>query len=217
MLRARLGLSDVGLVYDMTVLNDPIDLPPEAAFSRAFPQGMIGVSGGAEFWPGRGDFGAEVRGRVGGYSLAIGEADYSDSLGAWLIGARYRYGLLNDAVHAQAGLGYHRSSVVLFRYAASDAASPDLLHLGVGGLRSALGASYTLGKLYASAEAAITWAPWPVDRYLGLNVEYEVFQGIHANVGAEVDFRTVTLDVGTQEVEINDRQGGFYLGASYAL
>jgi len=134
-----------------------------------------------------------------------------------MLGARYRYGLLGDSLHAQAGLGYHRSSALLFRYASADAASPELLHLGVGGLRSGLGASYILGKLYASAEAAITWAPWPVDRYLGLNVEYEVYQGVHANLGAEVDFRTMTLNVGSQEVEINDRQGGFFIGASYAL
>jgi len=207
----RLGLLDQGLSYTM-VAPGATTVPEDTAYAKSLPSGVIGFAASAEYWVNSGDIGIEGRVLAGNYDLG-GEVTTEDNVNAYLIGARYRMSL-SDSVRVHGGLGFHSFHTVFFRYEDSetaDAGAPTLVTYPLRGARTAVGLSWTGGPVTARGEVSATFVPWPVDRSLGLGVDYAVMDPLLISAGLDISRRTLDLTVGDDAAELGETRAGLTL------
>lgn len=134
-------------------------------------------------------------------------------------GPRVR-GELGDGLWWHAGLGYHRFTTLLFRYAAITDETPALLRRGVGGARLNAGVTGAFGDLWVDGGIAETFfVLQPIDFQIYSAAEYALSDELAARLSLDLDFRTIRFLIGEDEVEANvrDNETTISFGLSYLL
>jgi hypothetical protein len=213
--RLRLGGLSQSLDYSLVAANDATSLPANTSYSLPLTSGVLGLSVSGEFWPDRGRLGADARLVVGSYDLG-GEADSQDTINTAMLGARGRLGADGPA-DAYAGAWLHSFHTVIFRYAETEdleAGTPDMITYPRVGLRTAIGGTYDLGVVGLRAELGASWAPYPVERSLGLLVDYT---GLHdlwmISAGWEGAWRSMSLVIGEDDASLSESRGALTVQA----
>jgi len=207
----RLGLLNQGLSYTM-VAPGATTVPEDTAYAKSLPTGVFGVAASGEFWIGGGDIGLEGRAQAGSYDLG-GEVATEDNVNAYLFGVRYRYSL-SESVRVYGGLGLSSFHTVFFRYEDSENAessSPTLVKYPLLGGRTAAGLTWTSGPFTARGEVSVTWVPYPVDRSLGLGLDYAIMDPWLVGVGFDINRRTLDLEVGDDAATLGETRAALTL------
>lgn len=220
--RLDLSLGTVARKYSLEVPEPPeeSDVPPEASFQTNALFGAPGLDVGALLWPGNGAIGVDLDFR--GYTdvVEVGGERYSQ-LG-WSAHGDVRYrGELTGDIHWYGTGGVHRFNGLVFRYADDAKTQAELLSKGLWGARLGGGLTYESEPIYVDLQLAETFAPWPVDTFLGMELGYDLQNRVSVRLSYGVDLRSMTFAVGEEEsaveVKIKDQERPLMVGAGYVF
>lgn len=176
--------------------------------------GFVGLSVDALYWLVNADFGSigiegDVGGRLQGFRLMD---DPVLSLQRDVaIGARYRYHM--GALGFDGGLGFHHTNAALFEYANEALTEVSPIGLSLNGARLSAGVALELGRVYATAEIAESFLPFPVATRLGTDLEVRVTDSISGRAMFAYDIRSMNFDTdGNGEGDTRAKQNLMIVG-----
>ncbi len=220
-LRAKFLIQDSGYQLIQTTEEDSSTVPPNAEIT--LPIGLLGIGIQAEYWLMDGALAVEFRERWGRFTVDPGGtgASKGQTLSSLFLGARYRMDT-GGAFKTEAGASLLKTNVAAFRYIKSRT-DAELVNYDVVGARLAGGAAKSLGPVELRVELAETFAPKPVNTFLGLSGE-ALLSGIsiermplmvHGSYGFDMRHMSVVLDgVSTNVLDLSHV---FQVGAGIAL
>ena len=220
-LRAKFLIQDSGFQLVQTTEESSGSVPPKAEL--AVPIGVLGIGIQVEYWLMDGALAVEFRERWARFTVdpAGTGASNGQTLNSLHLGARYRMDT-GGAVKAEAGVSLHRTNVAAFRYLSSQT-DAELVNFNVVGARIGGGIAKSLGPVELRVELAETFAPKPVNTFVGLSGE-TLLSGVsvggmpllvHGSYGFDMRHTDVPLDgVSTNILDISHV---FQVGAGIAL
>jgi len=219
MLEVRLSGLYLGYQYS-AVAEDELELTdPTAAFGDPSRTPIFGAGVEAEYFYARWFVGLDARARFGSYVVSTGDANYNDSLNRWYVGARARYPIPNlEFLRPELGVGYQGSDALLFVFTDDTRTERDIANSSFSGIRTSLGLAADAGPVEVSLEGGTSISMeagrWS-DALLG--AEIEVWNGVHAGLRVEGDWRSVAIEADGVDVEVTDSQLGGRILVGYRL
>ncbi len=221
--RFDLSIGTVARKYDLEVPEptDTMDVPDEAKFETNALFGAPGLDVGALMWPGNQAIGVDLDFR--GYTdrVEVGGDKYSQLGWSFHASARYRGEIPVAGLHWYGMGGVHRFNGLIFRYADDARTEAELLTKGLWGARLGGGVTFERDPIYLDLQLAETFAPWPVDTFLGFEFGYDLANQVSVRASYGVDLRSMTFAVGEDEtaveVKIKDQERPIMVGVGYVF
>ena len=219
MLEVRLSGLYLSYTYSAVAEDEEELTDPTAAFGGGGATPIFGAGAEAEYFYDRWFVGVDARARFGSYAVATGDDTFNDSLNRWYIGARGRWPIPTlEFLRPELGFGYQGSNALVFVFTDDTRTTRDIANDSFSGWRTSLGLAADAGPVEISAEGATTIGleegRW-TEALLG--AEIEVWNGVHAGLRVEGDWRTVAVDADGVDVEVTDSQLGGRLLVGYRL
>ncbi len=213
-----LEVQTMDLSWRQSVVSESAGVfPTEAGFGAETPDRSLGLSARAELWPRKGRFGLETRWRGSTRPDVSEEVVTAGRPGSLAVGLRWRYAT-EGALRAEAGLGGHRSDVLIFRYADEGQTRLHLLDVPVWGLRVSGAAGWDYYRWRFRIEGGETLAGsgfWPVDTWAGLRLDIPLnvlLPGTYVSTRADLDWRTMEFESNDSTAQMQDRQQAVAIG-----
>ncbi|MFN7145253.1 MAG: hypothetical protein ACK4YP_15880, partial [Myxococcota bacterium] len=156
-----------------------------------------------------GGLGLDVRARGQLEWFNVADSPYVNVQRDAIVGARYRRGL-GGLFSFEGSLAAHYTTGVLFRYSDAARSDAELLNFPLVGARLGAILSLESDRVYATLEAAETFAPFPIDPHAEATVDWRLGNTeTTLRVGGAWDYRTMTYaadgegETGTASVEQN--------------
>lgn len=222
--RFDLSVGTVARKYEMETQDytDDMDVPPDADFKTNALFGAPALDVGALMWPGNKAIGVDLDFRAYADRVEVGGEKYSQ--GGWSFNASGRYRgeiAAVNGLHWYGTAGVHRFAGLIFRYADDAKSEAELLSKSLWGARLGGGLTFEKNPFYLDLQLAETFAPWPVDTFLGLEFGYDLQNQISIRASYGADLRSMTFAVGeedpTVEVKIKDQERPLMIGVGYVF
>lgn len=218
--RADLAIGTVARKYTLEVPDPPedSDVPEDADFDTNAVFGAPALDVGIQAWPGDGAIGADLDFR--GYidRVEVGGDKYHQTGSSFHVDGRYR-GEIGSAMHWYGSAGLHHFNGLVFRYADAAKTEAELLSKGLWGARLGGGLQFEKNPIFVDLQLTETFAPWPVDTFVGLDLAYDLDNQISVRLSYGADIRSMTFSVGDDEikVKIKDQERPLMLGVGYVF
>ena len=137
--------------------------------------------------------------------------------GSMSIGLRWRHST-KGPLRLEAGLGGHRSDVLIFRYADEAQTRLHLLDVPIWGVRVSGAAGWDYYRWRFRLEGGETLAGtgfWPVDTWAGVRLDIPLnvlLPGTYISARADLDWRTMEFESNDSTASMQDRQQALAIG-----
>ena len=211
--QASIALATVARSYHLESSGDA-DVPSTANFGTGALFGAFGLDARVVAFPRGGNIGGVIGGRGYFDRVEIGDENYSQFGWSARAGVRYR-GEMAEGLYWYGSGELARFNGLVFRYADDAKTEAALLSKGLFGARLGGGVTFNKGPLGLDIGVAETFSPWPVDTWLGVDVNYEIKPNLAVRAGYELDLRSMKFAVGEEEVKVKDQERPLFVGVSY--
>lgn len=221
--RLDLSIGTVARKYEQELPDAPdvTDVVEEAEFETNAVFGAPGLDVGVLLWPGNNAVGLDLDFR--GYTdrVDVGGERYAQLGWSFHASGRYRGDIPVSGLKWYGMGGVHRFNALVFRYADDAKTQAELLTKGLWGARLGGGIIYEKNPIYVDLQLAETFAPWPVDTFLGLEFGYDLSNQLSVRASYGVDLRSMTFAVGEGEemveVKVKDQERPIMVGVGYVF
>ncbi len=213
-----LEVQTMDLGWSQTLASESAGVfPSEEGFGTESPDHSLGLSARAELWPRKGSYGLAVRWRGSTRPTVDEEVVTAGRPGSMSIGLRWRHSA-KGPFRLEAGLGGHRSDVLIFRYADEAQTRLHLLDVPIWGVRVSGAAGWDYYRWRFRLEGGETLAGtgfWPVDTWAGVRLDIPLnvlLPGTYISARADLDWRTMEFESNDSTASMQDRQQALAIG-----
>jgi hypothetical protein len=213
-----LEVQTMDLSWSQTLASESAGgFPSDAGFGAETPDRSLGLSARAEIWPRKGDFGLAMRWRGSTRPEVEEDVVTAGRPVSLSVGLRWRYAA-EGALRAEAGVGGHRSDVLIFRYADEGQTRLHLLDVPIWGVRVSGAAGWDYYRWRFRIEGGETLAGtgfWPVDTWAGLRLDIPMnvlLPGAYISTRADLNWRTMEFESNDSTASMQDQQRALAIG-----
>jgi hypothetical protein len=213
-----LEVQTMNLSWSQTLESESAGVfPAEEGFGTETPDNSLGLSARAEIWPRKGNYGLAVRWRGSTRPDVDEDVVTAGRPGSLSVGLRWRHAA-EGPLRLEAGLGGHRSDVLIFRYADEGQTRLHLLDVPIWGVRVSGAAGWDYYRWRFRIEGGETLAGsgfWPVDTWAGVRLDIPLnvlLPAAYISTRADMDWRTMEFESNDSTANMQDQQQALAIG-----